>query len=87
MLDAMIDRERSVGELAALVGISQPAASQHLHVLRLAGLIAERKDGRRRLYQARPAELRSVADWIGKYEVFWADRPAALTDHLKRRMN
>lgn len=87
MLDAMIERERSVGELTALLGISQPAVSQHLQILRLAGLVCERPEGRNRFYSARPSDLQTVADWLGKYEIFWTEKLAALGDHLARRRN
>jgi DNA-binding transcriptional ArsR family regulator len=51
MLRLVLDRELPVGELAQRTGVSQPAASQHLKVLRDAGLVRGRVDGRRRLYQ------------------------------------
>jgi DNA-binding transcriptional ArsR family regulator len=51
MLRLVLDRELPVGELARRTGLSQPAASQHLRVLREAGLVRGRVDGRRRLYQ------------------------------------
>jgi DNA-binding transcriptional ArsR family regulator len=51
MLRLVLDRELPVGELAQRIGMSQPAASQHLKVLRDAGLVRGRVDGRRRLYQ------------------------------------
>jgi DNA-binding transcriptional ArsR family regulator len=51
MLRLVLDRELPVGELAERTGVSQPAASQHLKVLRDAGLVRGRVDGRRRLYQ------------------------------------
>ena len=51
MLRLVLDRELPVGELAVRVGVSQPAASQHLKVLRDAGLVRGRVDGRRRLYR------------------------------------
>jgi DNA-binding transcriptional ArsR family regulator len=51
ILRLVVDRELPVGELAQRTGVSQPAASQHLKVLRDAGLVRGRVDGRRRLYQ------------------------------------
>jgi len=51
MLRLVLDQELPVGELAERLGVSQPAASQHLKVLREAGLVRGRVDGRRRLYQ------------------------------------
>ena len=67
--------ERAVGELAEFAGLAQPTVSQHLKVLRTAGLVEVRTDGNRRLYSldfARVGALRSVLDG------FWTDRLAAL---------
>jgi DNA-binding transcriptional ArsR family regulator len=63
-------RELAAGEIAARFDVTQPAISQHLTVLKNAGLVSERREGTRRLYQARPeglAELRSFLDG------FWED--------------
>ena len=65
------DRELAAGEIAAGFDVTRPAISQHLTVLRNAGLVSERREGTRRLYRARPeglAELRSFLDG------FWEDR-------------
>lgn len=85
MLDHMLAQERTVGELAGLLGIAQPSVSQHMAVLRLAGLVDERQEGRRTFYSVRAADLRGVAEWIAKYEVFWAERLDALAAHLARQ--
>ena len=85
MLDHMLAQERTVGELAGLLGIAQPSVSQHMAVLRLAGLVDERQEGRRTFYSVRAADLRGVAEWIAKYEVFWAERLEALAAHLARQ--
>jgi DNA-binding transcriptional ArsR family regulator len=74
MLNLVWDRERPAGEIAAAVGMSRPATSQHLKVLRDAGLVQVRVDGNRRLYRARAerlAELRTALDafWGGRLEV------------------
>jgi DNA-binding transcriptional ArsR family regulator len=69
------DRELAAGEIAARFEVTRPAISQHLTVLKSAGLVSERRDGTRRLYRARPeglAELRSFLDG------FWEDRLARL---------
>lgn len=87
MLDAMLTEECSVGALTQLLGISQPAVSQHLQVLKQAGLVTERKAGRNRYYQANAAELQIIADWVAKYEIFWSDKLDALSAHLARRKN
>jgi len=80
LLDALRGGERSVGSLAAPFGdaMSRPAVSQHLRVLRRAGLVAERRVGRERRYRLQAAPLAEVADWVGHYERFWADKLAAL---------
>jgi DNA-binding transcriptional ArsR family regulator len=84
MLDLMLTEERTVGFLADELGIAQPSVSQHMQVLRLAGLVDARAEGRRTFYNVRAADLRSVVDWIAKYEVFWSERLDALEDHLSR---
>ena len=61
------DGETTVGDLAAALGTPQPTASKHLTVLRDAGLVAVREDGRRRFYRVRPAALRAVADWVAPF--------------------
>ena len=87
MLDLMLIEERTVGFLADELGIAQPSVSQHMQVLRLAGLVDARSEGRSTLYNVRAAELRTVADWITKYEAFWGKRLDALEDHLSRMKN
>lgn len=74
--------DRSVGELAAFARISQPAASQHLRVLRSARLVASRREGTRRLYRVTPdglADLRRYMEWLwdDALEAFAATDPDA----------
>lgn len=76
--------ELSVRALTDRAGVSQPAVSQHLKVLRGAGLVAEQKRGREVLYRARPEGLKPLVDWMGVYAAFWADRFEALEDLLDR---
>lgn len=85
MLDLMLGGPRTVGDLARTLGLSQPAVSQHMAVLRLAGLVEARPQGRRTPYAVRAAELRTVADWVAKYEAFWGERLDALAAHLARQ--
>jgi DNA-binding transcriptional ArsR family regulator len=66
--------ERSAGDIASCFDVSRPAISQHLAVLREAGLLNERRDGNRRMYRARPEALEDVRAYV---EEFW-------TDHLTR---
>lgn len=78
ILDQLRDGELSAGDLGAHVRISQPSLSQHLRILRESGLVAARRDGRRRLYRLEPAALRVVREWIVEYEGYWDDRLADL---------
>jgi DNA-binding transcriptional ArsR family regulator len=57
--------------LAEPFAMSRPAVSQHLRILRDAGLVTEHRVGRERRYQLRAAPLREVSDWISQYERFW----------------
>jgi DNA-binding transcriptional ArsR family regulator len=56
--------------------------SEHLKVLKDAGLVVERRRGRQRLYQLQAGPLREVADWLTPYERFWRSRLTALRDLL-----
>src|SRR3954465_14703445 len=75
--------ELSVGDLVAGSGVSQPAVSQHLAVLRQSGLVSERREGRFIRYTARPEGLKPLFDWVGFYGRFWAERFDRLEDLLK----
>src|SRR5881409_540481 len=66
--------ERSAGDLAARFPVSRPAISRHLRVLREAGLVRSRTDGRRRFYALDPAPLRELDDWLERYRDLWAQR-------------
>lgn len=63
--------------------ISQPAVSQHLAVLREAGLVTERRDGRLVYYRVEPKGLRPLVDWIAQYQAFWGDRMERLRKLLE----
>jgi DNA-binding transcriptional ArsR family regulator len=76
--------ELSVGDLVAGAGVSQPAVSQHLAVLRQAGLVTERRDGRFVRYAAAPEGLKPLIDWMALYAVFWRERFDRLEDLLSR---
>lgn len=87
MLDLMAEREVPVSELVAHSGLAISAVSQHLAVLREAGLVTVRKQGRHRLYKADPQPLKAVANWVERYVPFWTDRLDALTRHLEETRN
>src|SRR5436309_4656777 len=68
ILDLIRDRELSAGEIAAGFDVSRPAISQHLGVLKEAGLVSERREGTRRFYRARPEGLKELREFL---EGFW----------------
>jgi DNA-binding transcriptional ArsR family regulator len=76
--------ELTVRALTDQAGVSQPAVSKHLGVLKLAGLVKDRRDGRQTHYRAEPKGLAPLIDWIGLYTAFWRDRFDDLEDLLKR---
>lgn len=75
------DRERAAGEIAAEFAVSWPAVSQHLRVLREAGLVSERREGAKRFYRARPEGLREVRAFL---DGFWDDRLERLKREVER---
>ena len=75
VLELVRDAEVPAGELAAQFPVSRPAVSRHLRVLREAGLVHERREGRLRLYRADPAPLAELRGWL---EAYWAERLDAL---------
>lgn len=76
--------ELTVGALTGHAKISQPAVSKHLGVLKAAGLVEGRRDGRETHYRARPAGFAPLFDWLTFYSAFWDDRFNRLEDLLKR---
>ena len=75
------DAELSAGQIASHFDVTQPAVSQHLKVLKEAGLVDERRNGTRRLYRARPEGL---ADLKAFLEEFWDERLEALKREAER---
>jgi DNA-binding transcriptional ArsR family regulator len=76
--------EMNVAALTAGMGISQPAVSQHLAALKSAGLVRERRDGRRTYYRIEPEGLSPLVDWLARNGAFWPERIERLRDLLKR---
>jgi DNA-binding transcriptional ArsR family regulator len=74
------DAERSAGEIASHFDVSRPAISQHLTVLRTAGLVTDRRDGARRLYRANRDAL---AELQSSLEAFWSGRLENLKDEVE----
>ena len=75
--------ELTVSELRAGMSVSQPAVSQHLAVLRGAGLVTERRAGRNAYYRADPQGLDPLLGWIERYRAFWPERIEKLKTVLK----
>src|ERR1700737_3126842 len=75
--------EISVVELTRGSGVTQGAISQHLKSLKLAGLVAERAEGRKVYYRPHPEGLEPLVDWMSHYGVFWRERFANLRTLLK----
>lgn len=83
LLRLLLDGPRPVRDLAdQFPGMRRPSVSEHLKVLKDAGLVAERKRGRQRFYHLEAAPLREVSEWLTPYERFWRERLAALRDLL-----
>ena len=86
---ALFERLSREGELTVRVltdrsGVSQPAVSKHLRVLKHTGLVRARHKGRQTHYRARPRGLAPLVDWMTFYSSFWEDRFTRLEDLLKR---
>ncbi|HEU4842528.1 MAG TPA: metalloregulator ArsR/SmtB family transcription factor, partial [Ilumatobacteraceae bacterium] len=88
ILELLVDGELTSGAITATVqdefGISQPAVSQHLRVLRDAGFVHVRVDGARRHYRLDAAPLRGVDAWLAPFRAFWEQRLDALGTELAR---
>jgi DNA-binding transcriptional ArsR family regulator len=78
------DGEQTVRMLTDNAGVSQPAVSKHLRVLKHAGLVRARHRGRQTHYIAQPRALAPLVDWMSYYSRFWHDRFDRLEDLLKR---
>jgi DNA-binding transcriptional ArsR family regulator len=83
ILDLLREGERSVNELVARLRLSQPGVSKHLKVLREAGLVQVRPEGRRRWYALTPEPLAEVDRWLEPYRAFWSSGFDALERQLK----
>jgi DNA-binding transcriptional ArsR family regulator len=82
ILELLRERERPVNELVERLRLSQPGVSKHLRVLREAGLVSVRPDGRRRWYGLRAEPLAELDAWLAPYREFWGGRLDALERHL-----
>jgi DNA-binding transcriptional ArsR family regulator len=88
IVELLADGELAAGEVGRVVqreyGISQPAVSQHLRVLRESGFATVRAEGTRRLYALDPEPIQEAAEWFTPFERFWRPRLDALGTELAR---
>jgi DNA-binding transcriptional ArsR family regulator len=88
VLELLADGERSAGAITDVVreefGISQPAVSQHLGVLRTSGFVHVRVDGPRRVYSLDPTPLQAVDAWLDRFRRFWDQHLDALATEIAR---
>ena len=84
LLRLLVDGERSAGELADRFPVSRPAISRHLRVLREAGLVRARAEGKQRVYALDPRPLRELDEWLEPYRDLWAHRLDALDTEIAR---
>lgn len=88
ILELLASGEMPAGDVVRVVGeefgISQPAVSQHLEVLRESGFAGMRVEGTRRVYSLDPAPLRSVDEWLDSFRRFWGPRLDALETEIAR---
>jgi DNA-binding transcriptional ArsR family regulator len=88
ILELLASGEQSSGAVTEVIqaefGISQPAVSQHLRVLRDSGFASVRPEGTRRLYAVDPGPLREVDAWLDQFRGFWSQRLDALATELAR---
>jgi DNA-binding transcriptional ArsR family regulator len=84
MVERLAHADLSAGELGEGFGISQPAASRHLKVLRDAGVVAVEARGQQRIYRLAPDVLGEVEQWLADLRRFWAQRLDALATEIER---
>ncbi len=82
LLAELGDGPKTVGALSDAVGLSQPAVSKHLRVLKNADLVRVRPDGQRRWYDVNPEPLMQVEEWLEPFRKLWAGRLDRLEEHL-----
>jgi DNA-binding transcriptional ArsR family regulator len=88
IVEQLADGELPTGDIVTAIrsefGISQPAVSQHLKVLRDNGFVVARAEGTRRIYALQGARLREIDDWIARFRMFWAQPLDALATEVAR---
>ena len=80
------DGEQTVGVLTAQAGVSQPAVSKHLGVLRKVGVVTMVKRGQHRMYRLHAAQLKPVHDWVKNYERYWNHQLSRIKERAEQRV-
>lgn len=83
LLELLGSDELPVKEIVNRLGWSQPMVSKHLNVLKLVGLVSERRVGRQRLYRVNAERLKPIFEWVAPFERFWSERFDRLDDVLQ----
>src|ERR1700678_2048401 len=84
ILSLLVSCQQSVGEIERQLGMTQPAVSKHLRVLREAGFVESMVDAQRRLYRLKPEPLQEIDAWLAPFRRFWSAHVDALERHLDR---
>lgn len=84
ILQSLTQGEAAVRDLTARFDLTQPAISQHLAVLKDAGLVVSRREGRLVYYRVEPQGMRPLFDWLTHYRFFWSERATRLEQLLDR---
>jgi DNA-binding transcriptional ArsR family regulator len=84
LLGLLAGGEIAAGDLAGHFAVSRPAVSRHLRVLREAGLVRVRAEGKQRIYALDPRPLRELDEWLDRYRDLWAARLDALDTEIAR---
>jgi len=82
LIEALIGKEQTVNQMVERMGWNQPMVSKHLSVLKLVGLVSERKDGRYRVYRVNAVQLKPVLEWVVQFEKYWGNSLDQLGDYL-----
>ncbi len=83
ILDLLLQRPHSVGELVDTLDISQPGVSKQLRLLRETGLVHVQQEAQRRWYQLNPDPLKELDSWLDPYRTSWSDRYRRLDEYLQ----
>lgn len=85
IIELLAGDEMTAGAVARHFDMSRPAVVKHLKVLREGGIVVVRREGRERINRLEAAKLRTLADWVMRYERFWDQRLARLKSEVEKK--